>query len=207
MPHTGLACPTCDKELMSGGQGVFGYTCGTHTFSDTEALLAMNPRRIPIAMPIRKPQDGLAELRLSVPAKLIEALREKFKDRLEAAATVIFIALLDAGSFIVTGFDVERLKDLFGQKVDNSGKMIGLIYSMKTERDEARKEAEAYKSNVTSGALKAEVNNIEGSFVQVSLRLEIEDYMAIQGKAKFNNASTPNYIVDVIKNALLNNWF
>jgi hypothetical protein len=207
MPHTGLACPTCDKELMTGG-GAFGYRCeNAHVYSDTEALLAMNPRRIPIAMPIRKPQDGLAELRLSIPAKLIEALREKFKDKLEAAATIIFTALLDAGSFIVTGFDVERLKELFGQKIDNSGKMIGLIYSMKVDRDEARKEAEAYKSNLSAGAPKEEVNSLEGNFVQVSLRLEIEDYMAIQDKARFNNSTAPNYISEVIKNALSNNWF
>lgn len=210
MPPTGLACPTCDLAGVTNSlttAGTAGYRCGQgHVFTDTEQLLAMRPRQIDVPQAIKKPREGMAEFKTALPSKLIEALRAKFGNKLAGAVECILAAILDPGCFLVTGFDVDRLKEHFGQPVKDSNHLIGMVVNMKMERDEARKEAEANKSAVPAGAAPAEANEIKGDFVQVALRIPIDEFIEIKEKAKFNGQAPANYIAEMISYAVVNKW-
>ena len=207
MANTGFACPTCDlKEITSPlRNGGNGFTCGNgHVFNDTEQLLSMRPRTIDVPKPPRPPREGMIEFKTSLPAKLVEALRSRFGDKLAGAIECILAAILDPGSFLVTGFDVDRLKQHFGQAVKDSGQLVGLIVSMKMERDTALQEASASKTTTPTGAV--EVNEVQGDFVQVSLRIPVEEFLEIKDKAKFNGAAPSAFISQMISHAILNKW-
>jgi hypothetical protein len=208
MAQTGFACPTCDlkgvtQPLLNGGNG---FSCGQgHFFGDTEQLLAMRPRNIGAPQSAKKPREGMVEFKTALPSKLVEALRSKFGEKLAGAVECILAAILDPGCFLVTGFDVDRLQSHLGQKVKDSGTLIGLIVNMKSERDEARKEAEANKSAAPAGAVP--VNEVQGDFVQVALRIPVDEFMEIKDKAKFNGAAPAAYISQIISQAITNRWF
>lgn len=209
MPPTGLACPTCDLNgttnlLTTGGTG---YRCGAgHQFTDTEQLLAMRPRQVDMPQAIKKPREGMAEFKTALPSKLIDALRAKFGNKLSGAVECILAAILDPGCFLVTGFDVDRLKEHFGQPVKDSNHLIGMVVNLKMERDEARKEAEANKAAVPTGAVPVEANEVKGDFVQVTLRIPIDEFMEIKEKAKFNGQAPANYLAETISYAVTNRW-
>jgi predicted DNA binding CopG/RHH family protein len=187
------------------GAGVFGYRCEKdHVFNDTEALLAMKPKKFAVPKPVAKPPANQSELKFSMNSALATAVRERFKENTGKAIEGVCLALLDPGAFIVSGSDIERMKQLFNQPVDNAGKLIGMVFNLRSERDEAKKEAEAYKA---SPKIAAETNEVSGDFVQVSLRVGVDDFMAIKEKAKFNGRSTAAYINEVICNALAQGWF
>jgi hypothetical protein len=207
MPQTGFACPTCDlkgvtQPLMNGGNG---FNCGQgHFFPDTEQLLAMRPRTLDVPKGAKPPREGMIEFKTALPSKLVEALRSKFGDKLAGAIECILAAILDPGCFLVTGFDVDRLQSHLGQKIKDSGTLIGLIVNMKSERDEARKEAEANKAAAPVAAVPA--NEVKGDFVQVALRIPVEEFMEIKDKAKFNGTAPATFIQQMVTHALLNKW-
>lgn len=210
MAHTGLACPACEAAgktvpLMTS-PGSYGYTCGAHKYQDTEELMAMKPTRIPVPQKLKKPLGEQAELKLSMNPKLLAALQEKFKTNLATAAVTILTAILDSGCFLVTGFDVDRLQQLFGTKVEGPSKLVGLIFNMKNDLAEARGVAESIKKQPANGST-SEVNEVNGDFVQVSLRIGVDEFMAIKEKAKFNNQQTTSYVAQVISHGLQSGWF
>jgi hypothetical protein len=211
MPHTGLACPTCDatgitNPLMTG-VGVYGYRCGAgHIFPDMETLLSLKPRTIGVPHAAKPPREGMTEFKTALPSKLVEALKSKFGDKLSGAIECILIAIMDPGSFLVSGFDVERLQQHLGQKVKDSGHLVGMIVNLKMERDEARKEAEANKTAVPAGAAPVQANEVQGDFVQVTLRIPIDQFMEIKEKARFNGQAPANYIAETISYAVENKW-
>lgn len=212
MAHTGLACPDCEKQTgeqipLMTAPGRYGFACkNNHIFRDNEELMARNPTKMTVAMKVQKPTGTYTELKLTLPEKLATALRERFKDKLEMVAVPLLTSILDSGAFIVTGLDAERLKEKAGQKIKSPDQLIGIIYSLTLERDEARKEAEAYK-NTPGTSSSVDVNAVEGDFVQMALRLKVEDFMAIKDKAKFNAKLPAQYLAEVIQNAILNGWF
>lgn len=200
-----LACPTCDGEgktvplEVNGGNG---FKCEKgHTFNDTSALVDMHPRMIE-GTTTKKAREGMAEFKTTLPAKLIEALGAKFGASVPAVIEAVSIAVLDPGAFVVSGFDADRLTSHFGSRPKDGSGLVGLVVSVKTERDEFRREAEAAKSATPNAP--AETNNVQGDFVQIGLRIPIDDFMKIKSKASGN---TVEYMQTVISNALENKWF
>jgi hypothetical protein len=81
-----------------------------------------------------------------------------------------------------------------------------MIVNLKMERDTAKRDAEA--NQAAAVAQPGETNQISGDFVQVGLKVPVEEFIEIKDKAKFNgNVSTATYIQQIISHALLNKWF
>lgn len=217
MPQVGFACPEC----LAGGNTVplnytpfqFGFKCDRgHDFQvDIQTLQAMKTVKIPLPAPPKRPRPDCAALTLQLPKKLIEGLQQRFKDRMDNTVEALLIAMLDNDAFVMTGFDVEKLRqpEFLGQKVVGAEKLAGLVYALRSERDEARREADAFKANTsgTKGGTSVDVNEIDGDFVQIALRFKLEDFLTIKNKATFNGKPPAAYMAEVISNALENGWF
>jgi hypothetical protein len=215
--HTGYACPECDADhatnpLMTR-DGQYGYQCshGHILEVDTDALVAMNLPKIAVPKAVQKPREGLVQFPLAIPGKLLAALRTKFGTKLESSVESVLMALLDSSSFIMTGFDVDKLgnAEFLGQKIKGPDQLIGLVYALRHERNEAVGELELFKANnkgSSPNGTGVAVNGVEGDFVQMQLRLSLDDFTVLQGKAKFNGKAPAQYLSEVLSTALTEGW-
>lgn len=201
-----LACPLCDKEGVTNPlrQSSRGFQCSRqHIFNDSEELLSMGKLKTLSSTNMPRVREGMSEFRTALPIKLIDALRSKFGDKLAGVAEVTLQAVLDEGSFLVSGFDASRIAKMFGQAVKSASSLVGLIYAATEDNKALKKENDSLRA---SGP-QAPANSVSGDFVQVSLRLPLDDFMTIKGKAQGNSLDAPAYIQQVIKHALDNSWF
>jgi hypothetical protein len=211
--NTGFACPQChDATPLFTRDPQFGYQCARgHIFEiDTQALVALGLRTIAVPKPPAKPREGLVQYTLAIPGKLLNTLRTKFGAKLDASVEAVLVALLDSGSFIMTGFDVDKLgsTEFLGQKIKGSEHLAGLVYAIRHERNEAVGELELLKANSkgSSNGTGVAVNDVEGDYVQVQLRLSLDDFMSLKSKAQFNGKIPAQYLSEVLSTALTNGW-
>jgi hypothetical protein len=211
--HTGFACPNChDATALFTRDGQFGYQCAKgHILEvDTQTLVAMGLSKLEAPKPPKKPREGLVQYTMAIPGKLLEALRARFGARLDVSVESLLTAMLDSSSFIMTGFDVDKLgsAEFLGQKVKSSDQLLGLVYSLRIERNESVNDLELFKANNKGSANGAGVviNEVSGDFVQMQLRLSLDDFAALKDKAKFNGKPPAQYLSEVLSTALTNGW-
>lgn len=210
MPASGFGCPTCHasgKGLVALVTGGMGFSCSNgHKFNDTEELLAMNPPAMPVAAKMKPKRDNLVEYKIEIPDKLMAALRAKFTEHLDGAVEAILGSILDNDCFIVSGLDLDRLKERTGTRIKNSATLIGIVTALKQEAVEAKKDLELFKSSVPTSAPGADAP-ASGDAVPVTLQIPVDDFVTIRSKAQFNSQSVGQYMMAVISNGLQNSWF
>lgn len=201
-----ILCPTClatgISNLLQTGTGKYGLACGAgHVFTDTEELLAMNPKRIVLPPKAPKIQPNTSEFVIRLPNGLIEVLGKRFGQKLNSSIAALLGVMIDPGAFVVVGEDAKRVSDLFGVKVGNADQFVGQLYNLKSDRDQWRQKAEAKGTGSTEA-----LPEMDGDFVQVTLRIGIDTFTIVRDKAKFNGLSSSQYIQQVLKMATDNNW-
>ena len=207
MAVSDIACPTCfasgKMNPLVTGTGIFGYRCSMdHQFTDTETLLASNPPRIPQAEKAPKIQPGTSEYVIRIPVGLIEVLGKRFGKRLDSSLGALLGVMCDPQSFVVVGDDAKRFQDILGIKVPSADTLVGAVYALKGERDQLRQQAEQ-----KSGAKTEEVQDeMDGDFVQTTIRIATETYVNVRDKAKFNGVRPSQYIQQILELAVKNCW-
>lgn len=202
-----LACPTCEREgkesrLMSGGgTGKVGLWCDEgHEFVDTGELMAMNPRRLSLPKQAPKPAAaGLVELRIPIQGAISKALRARFPDNMDQSITGVLQAICNPRTVVIWGDDMNALSQLLLREIKSSQELIGAVFNLKREKDQAEQDSKVAKSKSSGPA----TENGKG------LRLDVDDEMlaAITGKAEFNGQSSEEYIKSVIVTGFQNGWF
>lgn len=201
-----LCCPTCllskIKNPLLTGTGL-GYRCSSgHVFTDTEELLSSNPVRLPVPQQVPKIQPGTSEYVIRIPIGLIEELGKRFGQKLDSSIGALLGVMCDTQAFVVAGEDVKRLQELLGTKVPSADVLVGGVYSLKSDRDQWRQQAEQKGSSKSSEPLE----EMDGDFVQTTVRVGTETFLVVREKARFNNMSTSQYIQQILSLAMNNNW-
>ena len=201
------ACPTCLQSGVENGlmsvPGRFGYFCKeNHVFNDTETLRMGNLQKLSTPPPEkpRPPAPGSVEMRFMVPGELHARLMARFGNKLQASIAGILQALLDDGSFIVSGMDAARLGELLGARIIHTQALVGNIFSMKKERDQFRDGVERASQPVATM-----VPSRDGK-MPVVVPLDQDSISSLQERAKFQGKSVPELLSETIKFALENNW-
>lgn len=203
-----IGCPDCRLKgavnpLMTAlGRNEYFCSAG-HTYKDLSDLRDMNPDKLEAPKQVAKiPQGGLGELRLMLPSKLIDFLRKRFGERLDASASSLLAMMADPGAFVISGEDAKEMQKWLGQKVTNATVLQGMIFALKTDRDQLQKKVD----DKGSGVPETETNAVDGEFVQMALRVPVDYYVQIREKAKFNNMNAAEMIASVLHIALENGW-
>lgn len=153
-------CPSCNTpSQIFASAGELSCSKG-HRWNDTQAFLDLNPQmKFKVKVNGNLPQENRTPLRVSIPIGLEDALRAKFtvgdvyeKERLESTVTAVLWGLTEGDSMILSAAQVAQLQEHLGKRPENSGELIGLVYSKvceandaKSERDTAVKDVQAYE--------------------------------------------------------------
>ena len=207
MAIVNLQCPTCaaeGKEIPLQTQfGVFGYSCGSgHRFLDTEELMAMKPKPLtnPPAAPAKLPGQNDVQIAVTVHSSVQARLSNRFGANLNANVAAVLGAMADADSFVVPGEDANRISQHLGQKVGDAGKLVGILYELKTDRD--GKQVELNNLRNKGGAASHPVSE-----TAVVVDLGDGGYMEqLEEKAKANGMETTQFIRNLLIFALTNSW-
>ena len=204
---TEFACPLCKKStgksvqiLASEGR----LSCpenSNHRWADTAAFYADGPQMEFKVGPAKfPPVEGQTPITLKIPLRIKEALDKRYGGDASPQFASVLLALTEGEPMIIPQSDVERLRDRLGATPKNSSELVGLIYAMICQVDEAKATAdEAIKD------LKAYEGLSRGRVV-VDLGDQFESAAA---KAKDSEPPMPVglYVQRMVKTALENNWF
>lgn len=202
-------CPTCLagglQNHLSTGTSKFGLSCSQgHVFPDMEEFLASNPvkKALPPAPP--KIQPGMTDFVVKVPVGLVEVLGKRFGKRLESSVAALLGVMTDPQAFVVVSEDVKRFQDIFASKIQSADQLVGLVYSMKIERDQFRQQAE--QKSALQGPGGGDLTEMNGDYVQTTIRISVDAFTTIRDKAKFNSMSASQYIQSIVDLGMKNNW-
>lgn len=209
--ETEFACPNClaagkkVRLLQSGGK--FGLYCSensAHIFQDTEEFLASNPVKMPLPKAAPKIQPGMESFTVSIPSGLIEMLGKRFGSKLNVSVGALLGVMTDPEAFVVVSEDVKRLRELLNSKIPSAEVLVGCVYSLWMERNELRTRVEQKGPSSSTG--NGDLPEMNGDFVQTTVRINTDAFIAIKEKAKFNNMTFSEYVQQVLTMAVENSW-
>ncbi len=208
---TEFACPMClaaGKEVrLMQSAGKYGLYCSensAHIFQDTEELLASKPKILPLPKAAPKIQPGVEPFIVKIPVGLIEMLGKRFGQKLDVSVAALLSVMTDPEAFVVVAEDVKRLRELFGSKIGSADALVGSVYSLWMERNQLKAQAEQKGAVSSSG--NGNLPEMNGDFVQTTVRINAEAFMTITEKAKFNHMSFSEYVQQVLSMAVENSW-
>lgn len=211
MPVTEFACPTC---LVAGVEvhlnyGPTGLTCpnnSAHIFQDTESFLESSPKKLEMPKVAPKIQPGVESFVVKIPTGLIEMLGKRFGAKLDVSVGALLGVMTDPGAFVVVSEDVKRLAALFDVRVKSAEALVGCVYNLWSERNQLRQQIEQRSGGSASPASGGDLPEMNGDFVQTTVRIEVDAFTTIKDKAKFNNLSFSEYVQQILSLAVKNSW-
>ena len=205
-----ICCPTClisgVTNMLMTGTGVHGLRCSQgHIFTDTEELLAGNPKRIAPPTQAPKIQPGTSEFVVRIPNGLIELLGKRFGQKLDSSVAALLGVMVDPNAFVVVGEDARRLQEMFGKKVPSADVLVGSVYDLRADRDQWRQKAEQ-SSQKAGNSESLPSDDQSGDYVQISIRIGMDTFLVVREKAKFNNLNASQYIQQILATAMEHDW-
>lgn len=188
---------------LQSRMGTFGHFCESgHIFSDTTDLLAMKPTRLePVPLPKSVPTVPMTSIAVQVSDRTAASLRARFPNNLDETMSGIVRSMADDPAFIVPAEDAKRISERANQKVSDSSTLVGIIFALKTEADQALEQARLAKAS--TGAAGKELPTGE---YEVKLHFAQDVYRQFEEKAKFNGMDVPKFMLEMSLHALLNGW-
>jgi hypothetical protein len=201
-----IGCPDCrdqgkgDVRLQTREEGGGGYFCPNgHKFMDMGELKDRNPKMLKFQAPLPRPMENAKDLKLTMPGDALEFLNSKFGTRLNAAATAMLTAMADPDAFIVDTMSVHRLMEHLGAKPTSGEALVGMVFSMKTDRDQFRKERDELKAG-------GKVSGGETSGKGLKLDFEVDQIVALSEIAKRKSLSIKEYLEQYLSVAIRDGW-
>jgi hypothetical protein len=208
--QTDFACPIClaagKKVRLNQGSG--GISCpenSAHIFRDTEEFLVSNPVKMPLPKAAPRIQPGVEPFTVNIQKGLIEMLGKRFGEKLEVSVGALLGVMTDPDAFVVVAEDVKRLRELLNVKLPSADVLVGSVYSLWMERNQLRSQLEQ-KGSVASSSGNGDLPEIDGDFVQTTVRINVDAFTVIREKAKFNGISFSEYVQQVLALAVQNSW-
>lgn len=172
-----------------------------HRWEDTASFYADQPKMIFKVGPAKfPPVEGQTPITIKVPLHLKDSLETRYKDGLSAAVADVLLQMVNGAPLMIGQTDVERLRDRLGKIPENSSDLVGMVYAMicqaedaKAERDEAIKDLKAYEG-MSRGRVVIDLG---------------QNYEAAVAKAKDAEPPMPVavWLQQRVKSALDDNWF
>lgn len=208
---TGFACPIClaagVETHLNQNPGRFGLYCTVnpdHIFQDTEKFLASNPKKLDLPKTAPKVQPGVEPFIVKIPTGLIEMLGKRFGTKLDISVAALLGVMTDKDAFVVVGEDVKRLREILSSKISSADSLVGCVYNLWVERNQFKQQAEQKGASSSGGG--GDLPEMDGDFVQTTIRINTEAFMTIKEKAKFNGMSFSQYAQSILALAVQNNW-
>lgn len=204
---TEFACPKCKRETGQSTQIVAAegrLSCpanSNHKWQDTAAFYADGPQmEFKVGPAVFPPVEGQTPITLKIPIRIKEALDTRYGDGLSAQAATVLLALSEGEVMIIGKTDLDRLRDRLGKTPENSSDLVGMVYAMICQVDEAKSATEEAVKD-----LKA-YEGISRGRVVVDLG---EHYESAVAKARDSEPPLPvgAWVQLNVRNAIENNWF
>jgi hypothetical protein len=150
-----LACPTCRAEgkpqarlFAKDDRGI--YCMQGHVFTDLAVLQAMSPDKLPFVGHKAK-QEGYRELRMEMPASLIDQLQAKFGDRLAETVAAFMDVIAQQRFLLIHEEDLTRIEQHLGQQVRNGKDLTGIVFERVHRITDQESEIERLRVSNNSG--------------------------------------------------------
>lgn len=150
-----LACPTCrangnPNSRMFARIGA-GYYCRSgHKWQDMDALMSLSPDKMKF-VGIKTKQEGWRELKIEMPGSTLQALEEKYKDKLGETLAAFIALLTDNRCLIVGEEDLIRVEQHLGREIRNGRDLAGVVYERTEKIKELQERVEKPSTEPTPG--------------------------------------------------------
>ena len=195
-----IACPQCRDQGISASnpimtkQGDSAYFCDKgHRFPDRDELYARQPTMLAYVPPAPKPRQGDVKFAVNLPPELLGILQSRFSTRLDQVSRYFLEAMAEDGSFVVNNASAGQLGAHLGTKPDSAQKLLGLVWSLKQNADNAKEELKT----VTGGKPQA-----GGTRSELTLDFDEGVLVTLRAKAKEQKLSLRSFLEQVITGVL-----
>ena len=203
--RTGYSCPTCKnttgdvKEIIAEGRRLICSYRAEHTWNDSQDFLDLKPTiDFKMAPQAVAPQAGHTSLNVSLPVNVLNAIQEKYQEKLQSTVAGLLGMMAEGEIMIVGKNDAERIATLFGEKPKNGSHLFGLIYALQQQVADAKAEADTATKD-----LKAYEGLAPGRVV-ISLD---EHWQNAKERAESENMPLAVWASRNFKTAIENSWF
>jgi hypothetical protein len=200
-----FSCPICKRasgalhQIIANAGELQCSGNSNHRWNDTQAFYNEGPTMdFKPEMPKNLPQENHTPLTITVPIRLKETLEQMYGQKLSATCAAILSQMSEGRAMVIPDTDVERLKERLGKRPDNSGELVGLIYSLvcqtddaKSERDTAVKDLKAYEG-LAPGRIVVDLG---------------DQYVTAQAKAKDAELPLKLWVERAVTGGLRDGWF
>lgn len=197
------ACPACPQGkgnwvqiFASAGE----LSCAKgHKWNDTASFLDMNPQMIfKVIVPKALPQENHTPFNLKIPISLKTALDAKYGDKAAATMLAILWQMIEGEAMMIPETDVQRLAERLGKRPVNSSDLIGLVYALSCQAEEAIQERDIAVKDVKA------YEGMSPGRVVIDLG---EHFAEAQVKAKDASLPVKVWAEQAIRGGLESNWF
>lgn len=198
------ACPACPQGKGNWVQifasaGELSCAKGLHKWNDTQAFLDANPQMVfKVTVPKALPQENHTPFNLKIPISLKTALDAKFGDKAGPTMLGILWQMLEGEAMIVPETDIQRLAERLGKRPANSSELIGLVYALSCQTEEAQQERDIAVKDVKA------YEGMSPGRVVIDLG---DQFTEAQVKAKDSSLPVKVWAEQALRNGLENNWF
>lgn len=201
----GLACPICDRQGVTSElyqmppQPATRCESGNpeHVWTDTDALKALNPRRLEVKKQPDKVQPNHVPLTLSVPMHVAEALRQKYGERLPTSLSSVLGACAEARLMLLTANDIDRLEQKLGPNITSTSDLFGRIFALNEDKKATKDELERVMRRMK---IKRESNGME---IELELGNQLEKAVAL---ASDSGQELSEFLSKYVRDSLENGW-
>lgn len=203
--RTGYSCPTCKattgdvKEIVAEGRMLKCTYVASHTWNDSQDFLDLKPTiDFKSAPQPAAPQANHTNLNVSLPVNILNAVQEKYGEKLQSTIAGLLGMMAEGEIMIVGKNDAERISTLFNEKPKNGSHLFGLIYALQQSVEDSKAAAEA-----ASKDLQAYQGLAPG---RVVVNLE-EHYQNARERAESEGMPLAVWASRNFKTAIENSWF
>jgi hypothetical protein len=204
--RTGYSCPNCKKQtgdlnevLADNGKLACSKFPEKHSWGDHSDFLDAGPT-VDFAQEKQKPapQRNHTSVNVSVPVPVMNALQNRYGDKMDATLSGQLAVLAEGETMILSDSDVQRMSQHLPSRPKNGSHLVGMIFSMYSEIAEAKKMAEDATKD-----LKA----FEGISVGKTVVDLADQYPFAVDRARAEGLPLSVWLSRAVKNALENAWF
>ena len=203
--RTGYSCPACKQatgatnEILADSSRLICSKVPEHVWPDVDDFYSLKPTLdFKQAQERPAPQSGHTNLNVSIPVNTLNALQNRYGEKMMATVAGLLNVLAEGEPMIISDTDVQRMGMTLNERPKSSGHLVGMIFALQQQVTEARQEAELATSEV-----KAYEKMSPGKVV-----LDLgENFNYAADRAKNENLPVKVWLERNVSTALANTWF
>lgn len=153
--RTGYSCVTCKRitgdinEILAEGGLLVCSKVPEHRWNDMDEFYNLNPTLDFKQVQSRPaPQLNHTNLNVSIPVGTLNVLQSRYGDKLNSTIAGLLNIMAEGEVMVVSDTDVQRLGTMLNEKPKNSSHLVGMIFAMQSQIQEAKQIAETASKEV-----------------------------------------------------------